>query len=120
MPAKGEAIRSGGVKIYAIIEQGGKQYKVTPKQTIEVERLDKPEGESVEMGNVLFIGGEGDILVGNPNIKGAKITATSLGEVKGDKVTVFKYKSKIRYHKKQGHRQIHTRLLINGIIKPGD
>jgi large subunit ribosomal protein L21 len=57
--------------------------------------------------------------VGNPIIKGAKVIATSLGEVKGDKVTVFKYKSKVRYRRKKGHRQIQTRLHINEIIKSG-
>jgi len=74
----------------------------------------------VELGEVLFIGDTSDILVGNPTIKDAKVMATSLGEAKGNKVTVFKYKSKVRYHRKQGHRQIHTSLLINEIIKPGD
>ena len=107
----------GGEKIYAVIEIGGKQYKVAPKQTIEVERLDVAEGDTVELDKVLFIGGDGDILVGNPIIKGAKVVATSLGEAKGDKVIVFKYKSKVRYRKKTGHRQTYTRILVNEIIK---
>jgi large subunit ribosomal protein L21 len=68
---------------------------------------------------VLFIGGNGDMLMGNPTIKGAKVIATSLGEVKGDKIIVFKYKSKVRYRRKTGHRQIYTRLAINEIVKPG-
>lgn len=68
---------------------------------------------------MLFIGGNGDMLVGNPVIKGAKVMATSLGEVKGDKIIVFKYKSKVRYRRKTGHRQIYTRLAINEIVKPG-
>lgn len=107
----------GGEKIYAIIEIGGKQYKVAPKQTIEVERLDVPEGDKVELDKVLFIGGDKDTLVGNPIIKGAKVVATSLGEAKGEKVIVFKYKSKVRYRKKRGHRQTYTKILVNEIIK---
>ena len=107
----------GGEKIYAIIEIGGKQYKVAPKQTIEVERLDVPEGDKVELDKVLFIGGDKDTLVGNPIIKGAKVVATSLGETKGEKVIVFKYKSKVRYRRKRGHRQTYTRILVNEIIK---
>jgi len=59
------------------------------------------------------------VLIGNPIIKDAKVIATSLGETKGDKVMVFKYKSKVRYRKKTGHRQIYTKLSINEILKPG-
>jgi len=67
---------------------------------------------------VLFIGDNGNTLVGNPTIGGAKVVATSLGELKGDKVIVFKYKAKVRYRNKRGHRQIYTRLAINEIIQP--
>ena len=106
----------GGDNIYAIIEIGGKQYKVASNQTIEVERLAVAEGDVVELDRVLFIGGDGNALVGNPVIGGAKVVATSLGEAKGDKVIVFKYKSKVRYRSKRGHRQIFTRLLVKNII----
>lgn len=107
----------GGEKIYAIIEIGGKQYKVAPKQTIEVERLDVPEGDTVELDKVLFIGEDKKTLVGNPIIKGAKVVATSLGETKGEKVIVFRYKSKVRYRSKRGHRQTYTKILVNDIVK---
>ena len=107
----------GGKKIYAIIETGGKQYKVAPEQVIEVERLDVPKGGIVELDKVLFIGGDGNTLVGNPVIDGAKVVATSLGETKGEKVIVFKYKPKVRYRRKTGHRQTYTRILVNEIIK---
>ena len=106
-----------GTKIYAVIEIGGKQYKVAPKQTIEIERLGVPEGETVELDRVLFIGGAGDTLVGNPIIKGAKVVATCLGETKGEKVIVFRYKSKVRYRTKRGHRQTYTKILVNEIFK---
>jgi large subunit ribosomal protein L21 len=65
----------------------------------------------------LFIGGEKNSLVGNPVIEGAKVVATSLGETKGEKVIVFRYKSKVRYRSKTGHRQLYTKLLVNEIIK---
>jgi len=107
----------GGEKIYAIIEIGGKQYRVAPKQTLEVELLDVPEGDIVELDKVLFIGEDKNTLVGNPIIKGAKVVATSLGETKGEKVIVFKYKSKVRYRSKRGHRQTYTKILVNEIIK---
>ncbi len=93
---------------------------MAPKQTIEVERLNIPDGNTVELDKVLFISDNDSTLIGNPIIEGAKVIATSLGEVKGKKVIVFKYKPKVRYRKKTGHRQIYTRLSINEIVKPGD
>lgn len=107
----------GGDTIYAVVEVGGKQYKVAPKQTIEVERLGAAEGATVELDKVLFIGGDNENLVGDPVIKGARVLATSLGEIKGEKDIVFKYKAKVRYRRKRGHRQTYTRILINEIIK---
>jgi len=108
----------GGEKIYAIIETGGKQYKVAPKQTLDVDFLNIPEGDGVELDKVLFIGNDDGALAGNPFIEGAKVIATSLGEIKGDKIIVFKYKAKVRYRRKKGHRQLYTRLSINEIVKP--
>ncbi len=106
------------LKIYAIIETGGKQYKVTPGEIIDVERLDVTEGNTVELDKVLLIA-EGDkVTVGRPTVDGAKVIATSQGESKGKKVIVFKYKPKVRYQKKTGHRQLHTRLVIDKIVTP--
>ena len=65
----------------------------------------------------MFIGGDGDTLVGNPVIKGAKVMGTCLGEAKGDKVIAFRYKAKVRYRTKKGHRQTYTKILVNEIIK---
>jgi len=76
-----------------------------------------PEGDTVELDRVLFIGGNKDTLVGDPLIKGAKVVGTCLGETKGDKVIVFKYKAKVRYRKKTGHRQTYTRILVSEIVK---
>ena len=106
-------------KIYAIIETGGKQYKVTPGQTIDVERLDVAEGDTIELDRVLLIADGDRITVGNPAIEGAKVVATSQGEGKAKKIIVFKYKSKVRYRRKIGHRQLYTRLTVDKIVEPG-
>jgi large subunit ribosomal protein L21 len=106
-------------KIYAIIETGGKQYKVAPGQTVDVERLDVAEGASVELDRVLLIAREDKIAVGSPTLNGAKVMATSQGEGRGKKIIVFKYKPKVRYRKKTGHRQSYTRLTIDEIVEPG-
>ena len=108
----------GGLKIYAIIETGGKQYKVTPGQTIDVERLDTVEGSTVELNKVLLIANGEQVTVGTPNIDGAKVVATSQDEGRNKKIIVFKYKPKVRYHKKTGHRQPYTRLVIDEIVEP--
>ena len=106
------------LKIYAIIETGGKQYKVTPGEILDVERLDVTEGNTIELDKVLLIA-EGDkVTVGKPTVDGAKVIATSQGEGKGKKIIVFKYKHKVRYQKKTGHRQFYTRLVIDKIVTP--
>ena len=109
----------GGDNIYAIVEAGGKQYRVAPKQTIQVNRLDISAGKTVELDRVLFISDGQNTLVGSPTIEGAKVIASSMGEVKGDKLIVFKYKNKTRYRKKTGHRPIYTRLSIEEVVRPG-
>ncbi len=106
-------------KIYAIIETGGKQYRVSPGETIDVERLDVAEGKTVDLERVLLIADGERITVGTPTVDGAKVVATSKGEGKGEKIIVFKYKPKVRYRKKTGHRQRYTRLVIDKIVEPG-
>ncbi len=106
------------LKIYAIFEIGGKQYKVSPGQILDVERLDVAEGNTIELERVLLIADDEKITVGTPAVNGAKVVATSQGEGKGKKVIVFKYKPKTRYRKKTGHRQVYTRLIIDKIVQP--
>ena len=105
---------------YAIVETGGKQYKVAPGQKIDIDRLAVAEGEDVELSSVLLIADGEDTIIGSPTIDGAKVIATSLGERKGDKIIVFKYKPKVRYRRKKGHRQLYARLEIKEIVKPGE
>ena len=91
---------------------------MSPEKTLEVELLGVSEGDKVVLDKVLFIEDDENTIIGDPIINGAKVTATSLGDFRGDKVTVFKYKAKVRYRKKTGHRQTFTRLTVNEIIKP--
>lgn len=106
-------------EIYAIVKSGGRQYKVVPGQTIEVDRLPVEAGGRVELDKVLLIA-EGDkVTLGMPNIEGAKVMASVVGEVRGEKIIVFKYKPKVRYRRKTGHRQSHTRLAIEKIVSAG-
>jgi large subunit ribosomal protein L21 len=104
---------------YAIIETGGKQYKVTEGQTINVERLQAEVGGSVQLDKVLLIADGENITVGKPLVEGASVMATVKENGKGDKIIVFKYKSKVRYRRKNGHRQQFTSLSIDKILGAG-
>lgn len=92
---------------------------MTPGQTIDVERLEVAEGNIVELDRVLLVADGDKVRVGTPTVDGAKVVATSQGEGKGKKIIVFKYKPKVRYRKKTGHRQRYTRLVIDKIVEPG-
>jgi large subunit ribosomal protein L21 len=105
--------------IYAIIETGGKQYRVTPGEVIEVDLIDAIDGTTVELDKVLVLSDGESVTSGKPLVDGAKVVATSKGEIRGPKVTSFKYKNKTRYHRKIGHRQTYTRLSIDKIVTPG-
>jgi large subunit ribosomal protein L21 len=100
--------------IYAIVETGGKQYKVSPGQIIEVAQLPEEEGSTVELDRVLLVAEEDKFHIGRP-VVAARVRATVLGQGKGEKVTVFKYKPKVRYRRKRGHRQPYTKLAIDEI-----
>lgn len=102
--------------MFAIIETGGKQYRVAEGDTIDVERLALSEGEKVTLERVLMVSGEDGVRVGRPLVEGARVEARVLGECRGRKLVVFKYKPKIRYRHKTGHRQTHTRLQIEHIV----
>ncbi len=107
------------LKIYAIIETGGKQYRVTSGQVLDVDLLHVAEGNTIELDRVLLIGDDDKVTVGTPIVEGARVLATSQGEGRGKKIIVLKYKPKVRYRKKTGHRQDYTRLSIDQIIEPG-
>ena len=100
---------------YAIIEDGGKQYKAVEGETIEVDYFASEIGEGVDLDRVLLIADGEDITVGTPFVEGALVQATVVSQVKAPKVVVFKYKPKVRYRVKQGHRQKYTQLHIESI-----
>lgn len=100
---------------YAVIETGGKQYRVSEGDTITVERLAGEAGSDVTIDRVLLLGGDGSTRIGTPVVDGASVTATIAEHKRGEKIHVFKYKAKKRYRVKTGHRQELTRLTINGI-----
>ena len=104
---------------YAIIETGGKQYRVQPGQTITVEKLPGDVGSTVEIDRVLLLAQDGAATVGTPTVEGAKVVAEVAEQGRGDKVIVFKYKRKVRYQVKQGHRQSLTKLSIKEIVGAG-
>ncbi|MBU1102333.1 50S ribosomal protein L21 [Patescibacteria group bacterium] len=89
----------------AIIKTGGKQYKVSPGKKIRIEKLDGKEGGSINFDDVLLVADDKDVKIGQPRVEGAKVTGKILKQDRADKVIVFKYKSKKRYHVKRGHRQ---------------
>lgn len=100
--------------MYAIVETGGKQIKVEEGQEIYVEKIDADAEESVTLDKVLFIGGD-DVKVGTPYVDGATVTAKVEKHGRQKKITIFKYKPKKNYHRKQGHRQPYTKLVVEKI-----
>jgi large subunit ribosomal protein L21 len=100
----------------AVIKTGGKQYLVKPGDIIDIEKIAGEEGSEVEFSDVLIVSdGEGDVKVGTPVVKSAQVKGTILGEKKGIKITVFKFKRRKGYRKKMGHRQKFTSVKINSI-----
>ena len=100
----------------AIIKTGGKQYIVSPKQKIKIEKLEGEVGDKVEFADVLLFENDKIIEIGKPLIKGAKVIATILKQDRADKIIVFKYKAKKRQQTKKGHRQAFTEVEIKELI----
>ena len=100
---------------YAIVEDGGKQYKAVLGETIEVDKYPLEVGEEIDLEHVLLVSDGEEIMVGTPLVKGAKVQATVVAQVKGPKVIVFRYKAKERIRTKTGHRQKYTRVRIDAI-----
>ncbi|WP_217586850.1 50S ribosomal protein L21 [Lentibacillus saliphilus] len=100
--------------MYAIIETGGKQIKVEEGQEIYIEKVAGDKDETVTFDKVLFVGGS-DVKVGAPYVEGATVTAKVEKHGRQKKITVFKYKPKKNYHRKQGHRQPYTKLVVEKI-----
>ena len=103
--------------MYAVVETGGKQYKVEPGSTFDVERLSADVGATIELDRVLLVGGDDGVQVGQPLVAGARVVAEVVEQGKGEKIIVFRYKRKVRYRRKTGHRQPLTRLLVKEIAR---
>ena len=101
--------------MYAVIETGGKQYRVQEGDVLTIEKLNVGAGEKVEFDKVLVLAKEGDLKVGAPYVEGAKVFGEVVENGKGQKVIIYKYKSKKDYRKKQGHRQPYTKVEITAI-----
>jgi large subunit ribosomal protein L21 len=106
--------------MYAIVEIAGQQFKVERGNKVYVHRLEANEGDKVEFTHVLLTDNAGKISVGNPTVEGARVAATVLGHLKGDKVIVFKKKRRKGYQKWNNHRQSLTQLLIQGVLGKGE
>ena len=100
--------------MYAIIATGGKQYRVSEGDVLSIEKIEAEDGATVSF-DVLLLSDGGEVRIGNPVLEGAKVEAKVLGQVRGEKIIVYKYKSKKNYHRKQGHRQPYTKIEITKV-----
>ncbi len=103
--------------MYAIIRDRGMQYRVEQGQVLTIDLLEEAEaGSQIELGEVLLIGDGESVKVGSPLVSGARVRAEVLGEQKGEKIVVFRYRNKKRYRRRTGHRQRYTKIKISEIL----
>jgi len=102
--------------MYAVIRTGGKQYRVSPGDTIDVEKLPYEVGERVDLDEVLLVANGPKANIGRPVVEGARVKATVTRQARGRKVVIYKYRPSKRYRRKKGHRQHYTRLRIDEIV----
>jgi large subunit ribosomal protein L21 len=105
--------------MYAVVSTGGKQYRVEPGTQLSVERLPAEPGASVTFDRVLLVGDGEQVSIGTPVVDGATVTATVLGQERGPKIVIFKFKQKVKYRRRTGHRQELTRVRIDRIDADG-
>lgn len=101
--------------MYAVIETGGKQYRVGEGDIINVEKLDAKAGDTITIKEILVVEKDKETLIGDPYVKGASVKAEVLEQGKAEKVIIFKYKAKKDYRRKKGHRQPYTQLQIKSV-----
>jgi large subunit ribosomal protein L21 len=101
--------------MYAVVETGGKQYRVAVGDVLRVEKLEIPEGGAVNLDKVLMVADGDSVRVGTPNLAGAAVTATVKAHGRGDKIRIFKFRRRKHYRKSQGHRQHYTEIEITAI-----
>ena len=100
--------------MYAIIATGGKQYRVSEGDVIYIEKIDAQVDSTVSF-DVLLMGNDGDVKIGTPVVEGVKVEGKVVGQIRGEKIVVYKHKSKKNYRRKQGHRQPYTKVEITKI-----
>ena len=100
--------------MYAIISAGNKQYRVSQGETIYIDKVNQEDGSTISF-DVLMVENNGEIKVGNPTVAGATVEGKVVAQVKGEKIMIYKYKSKKNYHRRQGHRQPYTKVEITAI-----
>ena len=105
---------------YAVVQTGGKQYRVAAGDTIRVESIPGDIGDTVELTDVRMVSSDGDVTLGTPTVEGARVVTEISESGKGKKIVVFKYKSKVRYRRKKGHRQLYTDLTVTDILVDQD
>ena len=104
------------VKVYAIVESGGRQYRAEEGNTFSVDKLPYQVGDQVELNSVLLLANGDSVQVGQPTVAGAAVKATVVEQYRGKKILVWKYRAKLRYRRRRGHRQDYTRLRIDEIV----
>ena len=101
--------------MYAVIQTGGKQYRVQPGETVQVEKLDAEVGKTVEFNEVLLVADGEKVRLGTPHVAGVKVVAEVVDQGRDTKILVYKYRRRKAWHKKQGHRQPFTALKVTEI-----
>ncbi|MGD2056562.1 MAG: 50S ribosomal protein L21 [Gammaproteobacteria bacterium] len=101
--------------MYAVIKTGGKQYRVSPGDTLRLEKLDAGEGDSVEFDQVLMVGEGENLRIGTPFVDGSRVTAMIKGHGRGSKIEIIKFRRRKHHMKRMGHRQDYTEVEITGI-----
>lgn len=102
--------------MYAIVESGGRQYRAEAGNSFVTEKLPFEVGEQIELSNVLLLANGDEVKIGQPTVEGIKVKATVVEQFRGKKILVWKYKPRVRYRHRQGHRQSYTRLRIDEIV----
>jgi len=105
--------------MYAVISTGGKQYRVAPGETVQIEKITGTVGQPVELNQVLMVApDEGEAIFGHPLVDGAKVVGKIVGDRKAKKIVIQKFKRRKRYRVRTGHRQQHHQVMINSILLP--
>jgi len=101
--------------VKAVVSTGGKQFKVREGDLLELDLTSVPEGETIDLEDVLLVEREGEVMIGQPSVKDAKVTVRVVGETKGEKIRVFKHRRRKHHRKTMGHRQKYTQVRVENI-----